>query len=96
MLMIWQVYWMGYNHTVKPLYYASPRSHKLEVLTDWTILFTIYCVICFTDLVLDYQTRYFIGWFLLAAHGMTIAISIGFVAVDAINGLIRKYRKRKF
>jgi hypothetical protein len=94
-LMVLQVAWMGYNHTVQPLNHVCDRAHKLEVLTDWTILFTIYSVLTFTNLISDYRTRYGIGWLLLIIQGATISISLGFVIYDGINELIRMYRKRK-
>jgi hypothetical protein len=57
---------MGYNIVVKPLKYLDERAHKLEVMNDWTILFSTYLVMMFSNLVPQAEVRYSAGWLLLS------------------------------
>ena len=47
----------------KPL--ITMQSNKLETYNSFTILTMIYCLMCFTELTLDPEARYTMGYVLV-------------------------------
>ena len=63
MLSVTQVIFIG---TVAP--YINSRSNNIEMVNEILTIAIMYHIFCFTDFVLDEQTRYYIGYSCLAAN----------------------------
>lgn len=85
---------MTYTFTVQP--FASRKEYWSELENDWTIMISIYLVLCFSDIVPNPKLRYAIGWFLAGIQGFNIAVTITRVIIDVIKGLIHKCKESKY
>ena len=50
-LMYFQLFWMIFSVSVKPLKYESEKTHRIDFMNDWTIMGTIYIMLLFTDII---------------------------------------------
>jgi low affinity Fe/Cu permease len=86
-LIFLQLIWMVFNHAVKPLKHYSEKTHRVELMNDWTIMITNYLMLLFTDIISNPVTRYNIGWVLIGIQGATVVVSLTLVVIDVIHGV---------
>jgi hypothetical protein len=75
---------MIFNHAVKPLKHVNKKTHRIELINDWTIMITNYLMLLFTEIIADPVMRYTIGWVLVSVQGLTVAISLSLFLVEII------------
>ena len=80
----------------KPL--QTLQSNKLETYNSFVILNMIYCLMCFTELALDPEARYTMGYVLVALTAQNIMVNIYVVSQDPVRrGYLRckvRYHRR--
>ena len=67
---------------VKP--FVEPSKNRMEMLNEVLIMFTMYCMIIFTDFVPDVQVKFKVGYFECALITVHFAVYTFFILRDFI------------
>ena len=54
------------------------------MISNWIVLMIFYCLICFSDLVLDLHTKYVMGFVMIMLIVIYIVFNLGYIMIIQI------------
>lgn len=66
--------------------------NKMDLLNEAFVLLTQYHLMCFTRFVLDFESKVFVGFSLIAATCLNITINLGYITIVNVGSLAFKLK----
>jgi len=72
---------------------ATPLLNRIEIFNEMASLLNSYLMLAFTDLNVEYDTKYALGWLMICTAVLCIATNLVLIFVDFGRGIYHKGKR---